>query len=125
MLIDLNQHRPVALLPGREADTLVTWLRQHPSVTVISRDRAGACVKGARNGASGAVQIANRFHLLQKLSETLEVVFITHAKDLRAAEQASREAVADERGTVSIPPLSRRQNSGSGHCMSEAASGRT
>jgi transposase len=88
VLIDLERHRPVALLSDRTAETLAHWLQQHPGVQVISRDRAKAYAEGARQGASGALQVADRFHLLQNLAAALDQVFTTHCKTLDAVNAA-------------------------------------
>jgi transposase len=93
VLIDLEQRRRVALLPNREEDTLAQWLSDHPGVEIIARDRAGAYAEGARRGAPQAVQVADRFHLVQSVAEVLETVFTPHAADLRMAESANQNVV--------------------------------
>jgi transposase len=94
----------VALLHDREADTLATWLRTHPGITIIARDRRKAYSDGARAGAPQALQVADRFHLLQNLAEALDQVFSTHGDVLMAVSTAlGRTPVVQPDGRMAMP----------------------
>lgn len=74
ILVDLDLHRVVDLLPDRSAESLSKWLQQHPEIVTISRDRCGLYAEGADLGAPQAQQVADRFHLVLNLSSTMERV---------------------------------------------------
>lgn len=69
--MDLEQGEVVDILPDRTAESLEAWLKAHPGVEIVSRDRAGAYAQGARQGAPDAVQIADRWHLLKNLTDAI------------------------------------------------------
>jgi hypothetical protein len=72
VIVDLERRQVVELLADRSAATTADWLKRHPEIEVISRDRAGLYADAAREGAPQARQIADRFHLLKNLRETIE-----------------------------------------------------
>jgi len=71
LLVDLEKHQVVDLLPDRQASTVQNWLEAHPGVEVVSRDRASDFSRAATQGAPKAIQIADRWHLLANLSEVV------------------------------------------------------
>src|SRR5712691_6535605 len=54
MLVDLERHIPVDLLQDASADSFAAWLKEHPSVELISRDRGTTFADGANRGAPQA-----------------------------------------------------------------------
>jgi transposase len=94
VLVDLERRQPIDLLPDRESDTLAQWLRVHPAVRVISRDRAGAYAEGARQGAPHAVQVADRFHLFCNMTQALQRVLERLTSVLQRVQLAEPPASA-------------------------------
>jgi transposase len=95
ILVDLERRCVIDLLPDRQAETLAAWLKEHPGVEIIARDRGGAYAQGAREGAPHAVQVADRFHLLQNLADALGEVLAEEHAALREAARSSPPPTAD------------------------------
>src|SRR5262249_5370143 len=96
ILCDLERRRPVDLLPERSADSFAAWLKDHPGVEVVSRDRGEEYTKGASQGGPQAVQMAVRWHLLVSLREGLRrAVDRHHAGVLEAAKAVAARQEAE------------------------------
>jgi len=91
LIIDLQRHRVVDLLPDAIAESLATWLKAHPSIEIISRDRAGVYAEGARQDAPQAQPVADRWHLSKNLAEAVERCLEPLRQHLREAAPLLQE----------------------------------
>ena len=74
IIVDQERHRTIELLPDRSAETLAAWLREYPSLRIISRDRSTEYERGIKEGASEVMEVLDRWHLLKNLREATERV---------------------------------------------------
>ena len=71
LICDLITKRPIDILPDRDYETISKWLRKHPEVKFISMDRAVTYNSAAKNEIPQAKIVADRFHLVYNLGQTL------------------------------------------------------
>jgi transposase len=94
IMVDVERREVLDILQDRSAESTSNWLRSHPSVEFVSRDRCGLYAQGAAQGAPQAQQVADRFHLLQNLRHAIE-------QQLSRAEPPCLQVEPD--GTVGLP----------------------
>lgn len=110
ILVDLQSHHPLDLLPDRKADTAAAWMAAHPEIELVSRDRGGDYASAAATGAPQARQCADRFHIFKNLGEALEGVLARHlaAHRTQLAQEANATPLSTEH-VVHSPKLKPKQ----------------
>ncbi len=103
LLVNLETHTIIDLLPERTAESVIAWLEAHPEVEVVSRDRGGTYVDGATQGAPLAIQVCDRWHLLKNLGDAVED-FLVRAK-IRLPQAEAQERSSDQK-EPSLPSFS-------------------
>ncbi|MDQ1073751.1 ISL3 family transposase [Streptomyces canus] len=93
VLVDVEAGRVVDVLPDRTSETFAAWLTKHPGAEIICRDRATAYIKAVKEAAPDAVEVADRWHLLQNLSAAVEKTCHQHRDCLR--KRAEEETVTE------------------------------
>ena len=91
ILIDAETGNRVDVLPGRTADVVEAWLRDHPGVQVVCRDGSGAYAEAVRRAVPGAVQAGDRWHLWHGLAEAVLKEIAAHASCWAAAGPPVKE----------------------------------
>ena len=105
ILVDLETHRVVDVLPDRSAASVAAWLARHPTIQVVCRDRSDLYADGIRRGAPAAVPVVDRFHLVQNLRQALEAVLIDHRPTLQAAALSTAMALTRPTDPIPITPM--------------------
>ena len=106
IICDLERRRIINLLPDREAATVAAWLAARPSIEVIARDRGAGYIQAATDGRPNAIQVADRWHLMENASAAFLTV-------VQRSMQAIRKAVgSDVIDPTVLSCAERRQHSG-------------
>lgn len=105
IFVDLEAHRTIDLAPERSAEVVEAWLKAHPGVQIITRDRSGEYAEGASRGAPTAVQVADRFHLLQNIREVLQRLLDGQQEALEAAVHEPSTTTDDQPPAPPPPAL--------------------
>jgi transposase len=84
ILVDLESHRPIDLLPDRQAATAAAWMRDNPEIHVVSRDRSSTYASAASEAVPHAIQVADRFHVCKNLTEATQLLLARCLAELAA-----------------------------------------
>jgi transposase len=112
IVVDLERSDVIDLLPDRDANTVAAWLKAHPGVEVVSRDRSSTYARAATEGASGAAQVADRWHLLKNLREAVERLFERHSSVVAEAAKSLSPVPEPTTATTATTPGAPEQSVG-------------
>ena len=85
ILCDLERRKTIALLPDREPATAQAWLSEQPQITIVSRDRGGGYAVAAAKALPNAIQVADRWHLMENASHAFLDAVRKSMRQVRAA----------------------------------------
>ncbi len=85
IICDLERRRPVLLLPDREQATSQDWLKDHPSIQIVARDRGGGYGEAVAKALPGAEQVADRWHLMENASRAFLDAVQKSMRNIRSA----------------------------------------
>lgn len=87
IIVDLERREPSEVFAGREAIVVAAWMRAHPSIEIVARDRAGAYSEAVDIALPAAKQVSDCWHLLSNLRDNVERLLYRLGPQLRQAAQ--------------------------------------
>lgn len=90
IICDLERRKTIALLPDREPATTEAWLQSQQQISIIARDRGGGYSLAAAKALPRAVQVADRWHLMENASRAFLDAVRKSMRQIREALGATR-----------------------------------
>ena len=103
ILVDLDTHHVIDLLPDRPVATATVWFKAHPDIEIVSRDRSTDYALAATLGAPQAVQVADRWHLVRNLADALQVLLARYRPEIRLSRDEAEANVIETLSSVWSP----------------------
>ena len=90
LICDLERRCVLDLLPDREPATVEAWLSRRPQIEIVARDRNGGYGGAVTRALPDAVQVADRWHLLENSGAAFLAAVQRAMPDIRRAVGAER-----------------------------------
>ena len=119
LVVDLERHQAVDLLPDRDSATCAAWLRTRTGLAIVARDRS----TGSARAAPHTLQVADRGHLRLNARQMLERWLVgAHSRLCKLPiPRGSAGAITPSREAVRTkPPRARRESDRAEHPRSLA-----
>ena len=85
LICDLERRKTIALLPDREPATAEAWLSGQPQIAVVARDRGSSYALATQKALPNAVQVADRWHLMENASHSFLDAVRKSMRQIRSA----------------------------------------
>ncbi|WP_439328637.1 transposase [Bacillus cereus] len=69
IMINIDTHRVVDLIHSRNSEDVTVWLKTFPNLEIVSRDGSITYAHSITEAHPEAIQISDRFHLIQNLTK--------------------------------------------------------
>lgn len=104
IMIDIDTHQVVDLIHSRDREEVISWLKTFPNLEIVSRDGSITYAYSIAEAHPNAIQISDRFHLLQNLTKYCAEFFKSILKtNIKIPVTASKKASPRDLNRVNIP----------------------
>ena len=95
LICDLETNRPIDVLANRSVPTVSAWFEERPSIEIVSRDRSSEYAAAISKGAPQALQVADLWHIVKNLSESMQTLLARCRAEIRRGLQTQAGPVQE------------------------------